>query len=47
MWFLFGFLTLAICIFVEFWSRHLSRWSPEGSASGLQYKQRCKYLKLR
>lgn len=38
MWFLFGFLTISICICVEFWRRHLSRWSPEGVTSGLQYK---------
>lgn len=38
MWFLFGFLTISICICVEFWRRHLSRWSPEGVTSGVQYK---------
>lgn len=38
MWFLFGFLTISICICVEFWRRHLSRWSPENISSGLQYK---------
>lgn len=38
MWFLFGFLTISICIGVEFWRRHLSRWSPQGTALGLQYK---------
>lgn len=38
MWFLFGFLTISICICAEFWRRHLSRWSPENISSGLQYK---------
>ncbi|MEN0038927.1 MAG: hypothetical protein AAGC78_17750 [Cellvibrio sp.] len=38
MWFLFGFLTISICICIEFWRRHLSRWSPEGTTAGLQYK---------
>ncbi|RYY02939.1 MAG: hypothetical protein EOO53_09620 [Gammaproteobacteria bacterium] len=38
MWFLFGFLTISICICVEFWRRHLSRWAPENTIEGLQYK---------
>lgn len=38
MWFLFGFLTISICIFVEFWRRYISQWKPEGFAAGLQYK---------
>ena len=38
MWFLFGFLSISIFICVEFWRRHLSRWSPENTISGLQYK---------
>ncbi len=38
MWFLFGFLTISICITFEFWRRHASHWKPEGVFVGLQYR---------
>jgi len=38
MWFLFGFITISLCVTFEFWRRHLSRWKPEGVSLGLQYR---------
>lgn len=43
MWFLFGFLTISICVTFEFWRRHVSRWHAEGVLSGMDYRHT--YLK--
>lgn len=38
MWFLFGFLTIGLCVWFEFWRRHLARWKHQGvTASGFFY----------
>lgn len=38
MWFLFGLVTITLCVGYEFWRRHMSLWKAEGRAHGIEYK---------
>ncbi len=48
MWFLFGFVTIGLCVWFEFWRRHLSRWKPQGkTAAGFAYYHLCNKGKVK
>ena len=48
MWFLFGFVTIGLCVWFEFWRRHLSSWKQQGkTAAGLAYYHLCNKGKVK